>query len=87
MIGDLDTFLRKRSVESVKRRIKSDPYLVDAACIFWDGSAYNFRRLTGFVVPWWMSDQELELILKEVKEERDSEVKEYKEKKKVRRKK
>lgn len=84
MIGDLDIFLRKRSLDSVKKRIKSDPYLVDAACVFWDGSAYNFRRLTGFVIPWWMSNDELALILKEVKEERDIEVKQQKGRKRKR---
>lgn len=82
LIGDLSTFLREKSINSVKKEIQSNPYLVDAACIFCDGGAYNFKRLTNFSPPWWMSNEELERILKEIKDERDDCVKNQKERKK-----
>ena len=81
MIKDLDRFFYNFYL----KKIASDPYLSDGARIFYD-SPYNFSRLTGFCFD-YVDFNVQEEILYEVKNLREKEVEERKEKKKARRKK
>lgn len=94
MIGDLNKFFYDLKLKNVKRAISSDPYLVDAACIFGDcyscNDIYNFIRLTGFNYSFYcpeLKTGELRKILEEVKEEKEKEIRLNKQKKKERRRK
>lgn len=94
MIGDLNKFFYDLKLRDVKKAISSDPYLVDAACIFGDcyscNDIYNFIRLTGFNYSFYcpeLKTGELRKILEEVKEEREEYMKREKQKKKDKRRK
>lgn len=69
--------------DNVKKSIKDSSYYVDGACIF-NNDIYNFKRLTDFDidVDYSMSDEDLKIILNEIKAEVENERKIKKEQRK-----